>query len=269
MKGRIELKDITYSIVIPAYNEGERLRPTLESVLTYIHQHRWDAEIIVVDDGSRDNTAKVVEEFAERDPVVQLLENPTNRGKGYSVANGMLHARGAFLVFSDADLSSPMEELPKLLYALTQGADLAIGSRWLRAELQTQRQSLPRQLLGRIFNGLLRIILGLQFKDTQCGFKAFTRRSARTIFPLQRIERWGFDSEILFLANKFGFRVEEVPVRWADKPGTHIHPLADGLRMLEEMVRVRYYALMGKYDGSSATSGQRVQIVSGGTAPPG
>jgi dolichyl-phosphate beta-glucosyltransferase len=262
-----QLKDITYSIVIPAYNEEERLRPTLESVLAYVHQQDWDAEIIVVDDGSFDNTAKLVQEFVERDPMVRLLENPDNRGKGYSVASGMLHARGEFLVFSDADLSSPIEELPKLLRELTKGADIAIGSRWLQTELQTQRQSPSRQFLGRVFNRLLRIIWNLQLKDTQCGFKAFTRRAARAIFPLQRIERWGFDPEILFLAKKFGFGVAEVPVRWADKLGTRIEPLTDGLRMLQEMIRIRYYSLMGKYDARSATGPQRVRAVPGSAAP--
>src|ERR1022692_3579356 len=172
------LKDITYSIVIPAYNEGTRLGATLEKVLAYVRTQGWNAEVIVVNDGSRDNTADLVRGFAAKDPVLRLVENPGNRGKGYSVRNGMLKARGEVVVFSDADLSSPLEELPKLLQALAAGADIAIGSRWLRAELQTRRQSLHRQLFGRIFNVLLRIILGLKFKDTQCGFKAFTRRAA-------------------------------------------------------------------------------------------
>jgi len=205
---------MTYSIVIPAYNESQRLGATLEKVLAYVRQQAWDAEVIVVNDGSRDNTAEIVRAFAKNNPAVRLVENPGNRGKGYSVRNGILNARGDIVLFSDADLSSPIEEMPKLLQALTAGADIAIGSRWLRAELQTQRQSLHRQLFGRIFNLLLRMILGLQFKDTQCGFKAFTRRAAHTILPLERVERWGFDPEILFLARKFGFRVDEVPVRW-------------------------------------------------------
>jgi dolichyl-phosphate beta-glucosyltransferase len=240
---------MTYSIVIPAYNEGERLGATLEQVLAYVRQQGWDAEVIVVNDGSRDNTAGIVRGFAESNPIVRLVENPGNRGKGYSVRNGILNSRGDIVVFSDADLSAPIEEMPKLLQALTAGADIAIGSRWLRAELQTQRQSLHRQVFGRIFNLLLRMILGLQFKDTQCGFKAFTRRAAQTILPLQRIERWGFDPEILFLARKFGFRVEEVPVRWGHSGGTRIHPLRDGARMFQEMLRIRWYNLTGKYDG--------------------
>ncbi len=263
------MKDITYSIVIPAYNEGTRLGATLEKVLAYVRERGWNAEVevIVVNDGSRDNTADLVRGFAARDPVLRLVENPGNRGKGYAVRNGMLNARGEIIVFSDADLSSPIEEMPKLLAALEAGADIAIGSRWLRAELQTQRQSLLRQLAGRIFNALNRIILGLRFKDTQCGFKAFTRRAAQTILPLQRIERWGFDPEILFLARKFGFRVEEVAVLWGHSGDTRIHPLLDGARMFQEMVRIRWYDWTGKYDGGSVAGVQPAKEMPGGPAP--
>ena len=261
----IPFDEMTYSIVIPAYNEGQRLGETLEKVLAYVRQQGWDAEVIVVNDGSRDNTAQIARTFAEKNPILRLVENPGNRGKGYSVRNGILNSRGDIVVFSDADLSSPIEEMPKLLQALAAGADIAIGSRWLRAELQTQRQSLHRQLFGRVFNGLNRIILGLQFKDTQCGFKAFTRRAAQAILPLQRIERWGFDPEILFLARKFGFRVEEVPVRWGHVGGTRINPLLDGARMFEEMLRIRWYDLTGKYDGTPATAApQPVKTLPGG-----
>jgi glycosyltransferase involved in cell wall biosynthesis len=241
-------KDMTYSIVIPAYNESARLGATLEKVLAYARQQGSDAEVIVVNDGSRDNTAEIVRAFAKNNPMVRLVENPGNRGKGYSVRNGMLNARGDVVVFSDADLSSPIEEMPKLLRALATGADIAIGSRWVRAELQTQRQSLHRQLFGRIFNLLLRIVLGLRFKDTQCGFKAFTRRAAQTILPLQRIERWGFDPEILFIALKRGFRVVEVPVSWAHDERSRMSYLKDGITMLQEIARTRWNALTGRYD---------------------
>jgi glycosyltransferase involved in cell wall biosynthesis len=261
------LNKITYSIVIPAYNEGERLGATLEKVLAYVRAQAWTAEVIVVNDGSRDNTAELVRSFAAKDSTVRLVENPGNRGKGYAVRNGMLSARGEVIVFSDADLSSPIEEMPKLLAALAAGADIAIGSRWLQAELQSQRQSLHRQLFGRIFNVLNRIILGLRFKDTQCGFKAFTRRAAQTILPLQRIERWGFDPEILFLARKFGFRVEEVPVRWGHSGDTRIHPLIDGARMFQEMLRIRWYDLAGKYDGGSVPAAQAVKTLPQGPSP--
>ena len=261
---KLTLKDITYSIVIPAYNEGQRLGGTLEKVLGYVRERGWNAEVVVVNDGSRDNTAELVRAFSAKDSTLRLIENPGNRGKGYAVRNGMLNARGEVIVFSDADLSSPIEEMPKLLAALAAGADIAIGSRWLRAELQTQRQSLHRQLFGRVFNVLNRVILGLQFKDTQCGFKAFTRRAALMILPLQRIERWGFDPEILFLARKFGFRVEEVAVRWGHVGGTRINPLVDGARMFQEMVRIRWNDLEGKYDGGSVVAAQAVKTLPGG-----
>ena len=254
----------THSIVIPAYNESARLGVTLEKVLAYVHSQRWDAEVIVVNDGSRDNTAEIIRSFAARDPVVRLVENPGNRGKGYSVRNGMLLARGQIVMFSDADLSSPIGEASKLIRALAEGADIAIGSRWLRTETQTQRQPLYRQLFGRIFNLLLGITLGLPFKDTQCGFKAFKQPAAHTIFPLQRIERWGFDPETLFLARKFGFKVQEVPVLWGHSGGTRINPLVDGSRMFLEMVHIRWNDWTGKYDRGRTAAARAAKAVSNG-----
>ncbi len=236
-----------YSIVIPAYDEGARIGASIQSVLSYVAQQGWDAEVIVVNDGSRDKTVDIVREYLATTPALRLLENPGNRGKGYSVRNGMLHARGEILLFSDADLSSPIEEAAKLFTAIAEGADIAIGSRWLQSDLQTQRQPLYRQLFGRIFNLMLRLTLGLKFKDTQCGFKAFKRAAAQAIFPLQQVERWGFDPELLYLANKFGFRVAEVPVAWAHREGTRINPLRDGMRMFGEMLKIRWNALSGKY----------------------
>lgn len=243
------------SIVIPAYNESERLGPTLDRILTFACQHPWDAEVIVVNDGSKDQTAAVVGNYAQKSGgIIRLIENPGNRGKGYSVRNGVLNSNGDIVVFTDADLSAPIEEATKLIAAIENGADIAIGSRWARSELQTQRQSLSRQALGRVFNGLLRVLLGLDFKDTQCGFKAFRREAAKTLFPLQRIERWGFDPEILFLAGKWGFRVAEVPVRWGHDSRTRINPLMDGSRMVAEMLRIRWYSVAGKYAERAASS---------------
>jgi glycosyltransferase involved in cell wall biosynthesis len=257
----------TYSIVIPAYNESARLGATLDKVLAYIHGQKWDAEVIVVNDGSRDNTAEIVRTLAAKDPALRLVENPGNRGKGYSVRNGMLNSRGQIVLFSDADLSSPIEEAPKLLQALEDGADIAIGSRWLRAETQTQRQPLHRQLFGRIFNLILRLTLGLQFKDTQCGFKAFKQPAVQAIFPLQKIERWGFDPEILFLARKLGFKTKEISVAWGHSGGTRINPLVDGSRMVMEMLRIRWYDLTGKYDGSSMMAAQTAKTLPSNRGP--
>lgn len=163
-----------YSIVIPAYNEAARIANALESVVGCIRGHGWNAEVVVVDDGSRDETAPIVRQFAAREPRIRLLQNPGNRGKGYSVRNGMLQSLGEIVMFTDADLSAPIEEAEGLFSALAAGADIAIGSRWLERTRQTIRQPLYRQFFGRCFNAVTRMIMGLPFADTQCGFKAFT-----------------------------------------------------------------------------------------------
>jgi dolichyl-phosphate beta-glucosyltransferase len=237
-----------YSIVIPAYNERARIPATLDAVVTCIRARGWSAEVVVVNDGSRDGTAEVVKEFAARAPEVRLLENPGNRGKGYSVRNGLLHSFGNVVMFTDADLSAPIEEAEGLFEALRQGADIAIGSRWLERTRQTIRQPLYRQLFGRCFNAVTRTVMGLPFADTQCGFKAFTRAAAQTVFQLQTIERWGFDPEILFIALKRGFKIVEVPVSWAHDERTRMSYLKDGMRMLEDIAQVRWNALLGRYD---------------------
>jgi dolichyl-phosphate beta-glucosyltransferase len=245
---------LTYSFIIPAYNESVRIQPTLHALLRYTQEQNWESEILVVNDGSTDDTAEIVREYNRAHPQIRLVENPGNRGKGYSVRNGMLHARGDICLFTDADLSSPVTEAHKLFEAIDQGADIAIGSRWLRVELQTERQPLYRQAFGRIFNLAQRAILGLRFVDTQCGFKAFRRDAAQRIFPLQRIERWGFDPEILYLAQRAGLRVDEVPVLWAHSEGTRLHPFRDGLRMFGELLRIRWNAMTGEYAGPALPS---------------
>lgn len=242
------MQNLSYSIIIPAYNESQRIAASLDKILAYTGEQKWLTEIIVVNDGSRDNTSAIVREYAKMHPEVRLIENPGNRGKGYSVRNGMSQARGEILLFTDADLSSPIEESKKLFAAIQAGADVAIGSRWLQRELQTERQPLHRQLFGRIFNLLLRIILGLKYKDTQCGYKAFTRKAALTLFPRQRIERWGFDPELLFLSLKYGFQIAEVPVEWAHDDRSKINPVVDGFKMFLELLRIRWADVTGKYD---------------------
>jgi dolichyl-phosphate beta-glucosyltransferase len=243
----------TYSLIFPAFNESRRLAATLDQVLSYVSQQHWKAEIIVVNDGSADETREIVRQYSARNPIVRLVDNPGNRGKGYSVRNGMLTARGDMLLFSDADLSSPISEAPKLLAALENGADIAIGSRWMKSELQTERQSITRQIFGRMYNLLLRILLGLDYKDTQCGFKAFTRNAARAIFSAQRIERWGFDPELLFLAKVYGLRVAEVPVEWAHAGGSKLRPVVDGVKMFVELLRIRWNDICGKYANSAVS----------------
>jgi len=242
-----------YSFIIPAYNESERLATSLPKVFAYLRERQMQAEVIVVNDGSSDDTAEIARSFASRYPQTRLLENPGNRGKGYSVRNGMLHANGDVLLFTDADLSSPIYEATKLFAAIDRGAEVAIGSRWLEAGLQTERQPWYRQLYGRLFNLALRMVLGLKYRDTQCGFKAFTRAAAQTVFSRQRVERWGFDPELLFLANKFHLRTVEVAVGWAHDHRSKISPIRDGLKMGVEMLAVRWNDLRGLYEHPSTT----------------
>src|SRR5271166_2297173 len=241
------MNELTHSFILPAYNESERLATSIPNVLEYVRGRGLGAEIIVVNDGSTDATADVVRQFAVANPMIVLLENPGNRGKGYSVRNGMLHARGAVALFTDADLSSPITEADKLFEALADGADVAIGSRWLKRELQTERQPVHRQLYGRLFNLGLRVALGLDYRDTQCGFKAFTRQAIQVVFTRQQIERWGFDPELLFLAKKFKFKTVEIPVEWAHDHRSKINPLRDGLQMGIDVLKIRWNALTGRY----------------------
>lgn len=236
-----------FSIVIPAYNESARIPGTLDAVIACLHQRQWDAEVIVVNDGSTDSTAQIVRDFAALNPEVRLLENPGNRGKGYSVRNGVLNSLGDVVLFTDSDLSAPIEEADRLFAAIQAGADIAIGSRWLESGRQTHRQPLYRQLFGRCFNLVTRMVMNLPFVDTQCGFKAFTRNAAQIVFQLQTIDRWGFDPEILFIALKRGLAVKEVSVSWAHDERSRISYLRDGLQMLKELAIVRWNALTGHY----------------------
>jgi glycosyltransferase involved in cell wall biosynthesis len=236
------------SIVIPAYNESARIELTLERVTWCIEEQGWDAEILVVDDGSQDWTPHIVGRWMEQYPRLKLIKNDGNRGKGYSVRNGLLQAAGEVVMFTDADLSAPMEEANLLMAAIADGADVAIGSRWLDKTRQTMHQPLYRRFFGRCFNFVTRMVMGLPFKDTQCGFKAFRRSAAQVIFRLQRIERWGFDPEILFIARKLGYDIREVPVTWGHDERSRMSYLKDGMKMLEEMALIRANSLAGRYD---------------------
>jgi glycosyltransferase involved in cell wall biosynthesis len=240
------------SIVIPAYNEGARIDAALERVISCIAARGWDAEVLVVDDGSKDTTAAIVQRWMEVHPRLHLIQNPGNKGKGYSVRNGLLQAAGEIVMFTDADLSAPMEEAERLIAALADGADVAIGSRWMDRTRQTIHQPLYRQFFGRCFNWVTRAVMGLPFKDTQCGFKAFRRSAAQTIFRLQTIERWGFDPEILFIARKLKYVVREVPVTWGHDERSRMSYLKDGLKMLEDMAKIRANSLAGRYDEAIA-----------------
>ncbi len=237
------------SIVIPAYNEERRLPATLQAVSCYLKQAGFSSsEVLVVNDGSRDGTSCVVREFAARHPEVRLLENPGNCGKGYSVRHGMLEAQGDWILFSDADLSAPITELDKLLEAARmQGAQVAIGSRALDRSLISVHQSFFRENAGRIFNLCMRMITGLPFWDTQCGFKLFQAAAAREIFRRQRLNGFSFDVEALFLARKLGYRVIEVPVRWSHAEGTKVSMISDSVRMFADLFQIRWNQLCGRY----------------------
>jgi glycosyltransferase involved in cell wall biosynthesis len=237
------------TIVIPAYNEERRLTATLLSVLSHLGQREWKSvEVVVVDDGSTDGTARAVEELSRTRPTVRLLKNPGNRGKGYSVRHGVLEAKGDWILFSDADLSAPIEELDELLTAAeAHGAAVAIGSRALDRSLIAVHQSWFREAAGRMFNLLVRLLTGLPFRDTQCGFKLFEAGAAREVFRRQRLERFGFDAEVLFIARRLGYRTVEVPVRWSHSEGTKVSVFRDSLNMFLDLLRIRWHQLRGSY----------------------
>lgn len=244
------MKSPELSIVIPAYNEEVRLPRTLALIRDYLASRGIEgkqAEIIVVDDGSNDSTARIVQEWSRQLPSVRLVSNGQNRGKGYSVRHGMLEARGRVALFTDADLSAPIEEADKLFAALKAGSDVAIGSRALDRSLIFSHQSRLRELAGMIFNGFVRLFTGLPFHDTQCGFKAFVSEPSRIVFEQQRLERFGFDPEILFLAERHDLRVREIPVRWAHDPATKVQVVRDSLLMFGDLIVIRWNWLLGRY----------------------
>ncbi len=248
------------SIVIPAFNEERRLPRAFERIREYFSNRPGgldEIEVVVVDDGSTDATARIANEWAATLPQWRVISNGTNRGKGYSVRHGMLAARGRIALFTDADLSSPIEECEKLLAAIAAGYDFAIGSRAIDRSLIAVRQSRHRELAGIIFNKFVRAFTGLPFHDTQCGFKAFVREPSRIVFEQQRIEGFGFDPEILFLAKRHGLRGVEIPVRWAHDPATKVHVLRDSIRMFGELIVIRWNALLGRYPHPVGHGAQR------------
>ena len=236
------------SIVIPAYNEAQRLPSTLARIIEYLDGSTFSfTEILVVDDGSRDRTVAVASEYAARRPGLRVLQNPGNRGKGYSVRHGMLEAEGDWALFTDADLSSPIEEVEKLFAAVeASGAQVAIGSRALDRSLVGVHQPAFREYAGRFFNLVMRLTTGLKFHDTQCGFKLFRKDAARAIFSRQRLERFGFDAEVLYIGKLLGFATAEVPVRWNDVAGSKVGTLA-GLNGFVDLLRIRRNDWTGRY----------------------
>jgi glycosyltransferase involved in cell wall biosynthesis len=235
------------SIVIPAFNEELRLPDSLERIALFVARCPRPSEVIVVDDGSSDRTALVARSFGGRIPLLRVLSNGENRGKGFSVKRGLLDAQGEYVLFTDADLSAPIEEADKLFAALDQGYDVAIGSRAVNRDLIEVHESPFREFAGIVFNKIVRIILRLPFVDTQCGFKAFRRECCRILFEQQTIERFGFDPELLYLARHHGLRSIEIPVRWAHSPATKVNMLRDSLQMFLDVFIIRRNALLGRY----------------------
>jgi dolichyl-phosphate beta-glucosyltransferase len=231
------------SIIIPAYNEEKRLPSTLARVRQYLDTSSWEfSEILVVDDGSRDATAAAAEAAG-----VRVLRNRGNRGKGYSVRHGMLETKGEWSLFSDADLSSPIEELERLWRAAEQEhAPVVIGSRAVDRSFVGVHQPLFRETMGRIFNLTMRAITGLPFRDTQCGFKLFESSAAREIFARQQLDGFGFDVEVLYIAGRLGYRTLEVPVRWNDVAGTKVSAWR-GIKAFWDPVKVRINGFRGAY----------------------
>jgi len=236
------------SIIIPAYNEERRLPATLRRVIDYLRRGEWIfAEIVVVDDGSRDATVTVAEKMAGEFPGLRVLRNPGNRGKGYAVRHGMMDCAGEWALFTDADLSAPIEELDKLWQAAErESAQVAVGSRALDRGLIGVHQSWFRENAGRFFNLVMRIITGLPFRDTQCGFKLFEARAAREIFRRQLLDGFGFDVEALFIGRRLGYREIEVPVRWNDVAGTKVSPWK-GITAFADPFAVRWNHVLGRY----------------------
>jgi glycosyltransferase involved in cell wall biosynthesis len=235
------------TIVIPAFNEERRLDATLNKLDAFLKAEDWNAEIIVVDDGSTDGTARLVTREMQQKPYLRLLQNHINRGKGFSLRRGVEAALGEIILLSDADLSVPIKEVHKLLNTIGEGADIAIGSRGVDAGGECLAAPLHRRLCSAGFKMVVRSVLGLRFEDTQCGFKAFKRKAARLIFSRQRIERWGFDPEVLMLADRFCFVVQEVGVEAIHDDRSRLNLVSDSFQMLCEVLKVRYHLLFGMY----------------------
>lgn len=241
------------SIVIPAYNEEARLPETLTRIAEWLAGQTFSfCEVVVVDDGSADHTIAVVERASQVNPVLRVLRNSDNRGKGHAVRQGMLDATGEWILYSDADLSTPVQEVQKLYSAaIAQSAVIAIGSRALDRSLVSVHQSAFREYSGQFFNVVMRTLTGVLFQDTQCGFKLYQSKAAKLVFSRQQLDGFSFDVEDLYIAKHCGLKAIEVPVRWANVEGTKVS-LAQGFRSFSDLMKIRGFARDGKYhcDGS-------------------
>ena len=241
------------SIVIPAFNEEKRITTTLNRVLEYLSEKELSGsrgflswEIIVVDDGSSDRTVETVRNITT-DSRLRIVSNPVNMGKGAAVKNGVLSSAGDVILFSDADLSTPIEEVEKMMPLLESGADIIVGSRALPESAIIVSQPWYRKAMGRIFNLVVWVIAIKGFKDTQCGFKCFKRKAALSVFNVQRISGFAFDVEILYIAGKLGLKVKDVPVRWINSPDSRVKLLQGSLSMLKDILKIRLFDRAGYY----------------------
>lgn len=240
------------SVVIPAFNEETRIGSSLEAVQNFLSAKGWDYELIVVDDGSSDKTQEVVKVHFHNDSYSKrLICNDGNRGKGYSVRRGMLEAQGECILFTDADLSTPIQEVEKLMEVLSAGYDIAIGSRALVESQVVVHQNLLRELMGKVFNLIARLLTFKGIRDSQCGFKLFRKTVAHHLFSLQKIDGFSFDAEIVYLAQKLGYRIKEVSILWSNSPASKVQIFRDPVRMLRDLIRIRFYHLK---DGDSKRS---------------
>ena len=236
------------SIIIPAYNEQDRIQKTLNKVFYYLRVNNIDAEVIVIDDGSKDDTFSIVKEFEKKHDNVVILRNDCNRGKGFSVRRGVLMARGDCVLFSDADNSTPIQEIKKVMpFILNNEYDVVLGSRSIKGSDVRIRQPYFRIIMGRIFNLFVKMLLYRDFKDTQCGFKAFAKKAAQEIFKRQTIERFSFDAEILAIARVQHFRIQQVPVVWVNSAHSRVSPFSDAFQMFMDLFKIKINLLKKKY----------------------
>lgn len=235
------------SVVIPAYNEESRIGPTLRQMCPFLMDNFRNFEIIVVDDGSTDHTRAVVEGLAEELGNIRLLGYEANQGKGYAVGKGVLASNGDLVLFSDADMSTPVEEIRRLIPFISDGFDIVIGSRGLRESDVRVKQPWYREYMGKMFNVIVRLLTVKGIKDTQCGFKLFSGEAARSLFSKALIKGFAFDVEVLFLAKQSGYDIKEVPIKWFNSPASRVRLVMDPLKMFLELLRIRAYHILGRY----------------------
>ena len=233
-------------MVVPAYNEEERLLKTLERLAEYYDAQDYDYDVIVVSDGSKDRTVEIAGSFAQTHPLFRVIDAQPNQGKGAAVRRGMLEAKGDLILFCDADLATPQEETEKLLIQMNKGADLAIGSRPLKESSLEVRQPFLREMAGRLFNKLVQVLGIPGIDDTQCGFKIFRRDVAQDIFKRCAVNGFGFDLECLFIARDLSYKIAEVPIRWRHQEGSKVVMLRDGPKMIADLVKLRLKGKKGR-----------------------